>query len=107
MGFLVGTHIPDVWKLTFFQVPAEGWVINMDEHSLLGGPGNAMCLPLLWLTVHNDRMPQGLVMLVDGGGGCEVFFESIPKGPSRFPNTFLLTICLGAFVPADYPHSFV
>ena len=32
-----------------------------------------------------------------------MFLKIAPKGPSQFSNVFLLTACLGAFIPVDYP----
>ena len=32
-----------------------------------------------------------------------MFFEPFAKGPSKSPDVVLLTICLDAFVPVDYP----
>ena len=37
--------IPHVGKLEFPQVPFEGWVIDIDEHGLFYGPGDAECFP--------------------------------------------------------------
>ena len=84
-------------------IPVEGLVIDLGAHGLLNGPSDAMCLPAYYgEAVHTDRMSCGLAVLVDWRGS-EVFFEPIPKGPSQFPDILLLTFCLGAFVPANYP----
>ena len=42
-------------------------------------------------------------MLVDRGWGPQMFLKPVPKGPSQFPNMFLLTAHLGAFKLVDYP----
>ena len=76
----------------------------MDEHGLLNGPGDTMCLPPCYgKTVHTEGMSHGLAVLVEGRGKSKVFFEPIPKSPSQFLNILLLTIHLGIFVPVNYP----
>ena len=78
-------------------------MINTDEHGLLDRPGD-VCLPAYYgETVHTVGMSCGLAMLVGMGRGSEVLFEPIPKGPSQFCDIILLTLCLDAFVPVDYP----
>ena len=93
-----------MWKLVFSNVSVEGWAIDLDIHGLLDGPGGATCLPAYdGEAAHTGRISCGLAMLLDGGGGFYMFFEPFPKGPSQLPDVLLLTICLGAFVPVDYP----
>ena len=78
-------------------------VIDLNIHGLLDSPGDAICLPAYdGEAIHADKMSHGLAVLVDREGGSEVFFEPVLKGPSWFPYV-LLAICLGAFVPVDYP----
>ena len=92
-------------KLVFSYVHVEGWVIDQDVHSLLDGFSDAMCLPAYYGdTAHTDRMSLGLAVLIDGGGGNEVFFELIPKGPSQFPNTPHFP--LGCLCTCRLPHFF-
>ena len=77
--------IPYVWKLAFSYIPLEVWVIDLDVHGLLDGPSDDICLPAYNNeTVNTDKMSNGLVVLVDGGGDSEMFFEPIPKGLSNF-----------------------
>ena len=58
--------IPGVGQLVFPQVHIKGSVIHMDEHDLLNGPGDAVCLP-----VYNSEtgyiywMSCGLAVMVD------------------------------------------
>ena len=47
----------------------------MDKHGLLDGPGDGMCLSAYnGEAVHIDGVSCRLVVLVDRGGGSEVFF---------------------------------
>ena len=49
--------IPNVGQPEFAQVPVESWIIDADEHCLLDGTGNALCLPAHnGKTVHIDVM---------------------------------------------------
>ena len=43
-----------------------------------------------------------MTMLVNGGRGPIVFLMPVLKGPSLFPNVFLITACLGALKLVDY-----
>ena len=45
-------------------------------------------------------------MVVDGGLGPEMFFESVPKGSARFSNVFLRAVYVLAFEFVDYPTHF-
>ena len=84
--------------------PVEEWIIDPDVHGLLDGRSDVMCLSAYnGEAVHTDRMCHCLAVLIGGRGGSEVFIESIPKDPSQFPDIFLLTLHLGAFVHTDYP----
>ena len=51
--------IPNVGQLVFPQVPVKGWVIYMDKHGLLDGPGDTMCLP-----VHNSEAIHGVFFFI-------------------------------------------
>ena len=42
-------------------------------------------------------------MVVDGGWGPEMFFESVPKGSAGFSNVFLGAVYVWAFEFVDYP----
>ena len=54
-------------QLVFAQVPVEGWVIYHNEHGLLDGPGDAMCLPVHdGETVYINWVSCGLAVLVNG-----------------------------------------
>ena len=67
-------------QLVFSQVPVEGWVIDADKHGLLNCPGDTVCLPVYnGETVHMDTVSFGLAVLVDRGGGSEVYFSLSPK----------------------------
>ena len=64
-----------VGQLVFTEANVEGWIIDMDTHVLLDGPGDVMCLPAYnGEAVHIDGVSCGLVVLVDEGGGSEVLF---------------------------------
>ena len=104
MGVSLQDLIPYMQKLVFSYIPVEGWMIDLDLHGLLDGPSDAMCLPSYNKeTVCTDRMSHVMAVLVDGGGGSEMFFEHILKGLSWFPHILLLTFCMSPFVPVDYP----
>ena len=66
--------IPYVRQLVFPQVPVEGWVIDMDKHHLLDGPGDAVCFPAYsGESVHTDGVSCRLAVMVNGGGGSKLF----------------------------------
>ena len=49
--------MPGVGHLKLAQVPTEGWIIDLYEHGLLDGPGNAMQFPTFYgKTVHIDAV---------------------------------------------------
>ena len=54
-------------QLVFPQIPIEGWVIDMDDHGLLDGPGDAMCFSAYnGEEVHIDGVSCRLAVLVSG-----------------------------------------
>ena len=66
--------------LVFPKVPAEGWVLHMDEHSFLNGPGMALDLfvyyvELFWI----HWVSFGGAVKVDGGRGLEMFLNSLTQ----------------------------
>ena len=90
------------WYVPIFLL-RDGSLTQMYKVSFIG-PSDAMFLPAYYgEAVHTDKMSCGPAVLIDGRGGSKVFFEPIPKGLSRFTDILLLTFCLGAFVPLNYP----
>ena len=95
--------IPDVWQMVLPQVPAEGWVIDSNEHGLLDGPSD-----IVHFSAHNektvliDMISCRLTELINGVGGSMVFLKHVSKDSSQFPNVFILTVCLDAFEPVYY-----
>ena len=66
-----------MWQLVLSHVPVESGVLHADEHGLFDGPGMTVDLlmhyvELVW--VH--WMSCGGAVVVYGGGGFEVFFNS-------------------------------
>ena len=45
----------------------------------------------------------GVAVLVDRGRGLEMFFEPVPKCPTRFSNLFFGAVCMWAFEFVDNP----
>ena len=60
-GFIFSWQSAVLIKTSFYMwgswylpnIPVEGWIINPQEHSLLDGPSNGMCLP-----THNGGIIQ-------------------------------------------------
>ena len=62
-----------------FQDFCLGGVLYTDEHSLLGGPGMAVDLLMHYVElVGVHRVSCGGTVEVYGGGGFEVFLDSVP-----------------------------
>ena len=75
--------VPYVKKLVLSQVSVEGRVLDVDEHGLFDGPGMAVnffvyYVELFW--VH--WMSCSGTVLVDGGGGLEMFLDPFSQGSS-------------------------
>ena len=82
-----------MWQLVLAKVPIQRWVIGPDVHGLLDDPGCALCLPVDDVkTVRAYGMSCGTGMLMDGGRGPEVFFESVLKGSASLTNILLRTV---------------
>ena len=81
-------------KPALLQVPVKWQVIFTDEHGLLYGAGDALCLPIHnGEIVHISLMSCGLAVMVDEGGGYAMFPKSIPRGPPQFPYVFFWAVC--------------
>ena len=50
-----------------------------------------------------DEVPCSMTMLVNGGEDPNLALRSVPKGPSQFPNVFLITTQLDALKLIDKP----
>ena len=91
-----------MWQLVFAKVPVTGGIIDCDEHGLLYGPGDALGLP-------NDHgevvkfggMPCGVCMVIDRGGGPEVFPLCAPKVPTSFTNILYCASWMITLVSVD------
>ena len=94
--------IPYLVQLEFTNVLIEEWIIDPDAHGLLDG-SYVLPLPTHYGEVINtDMITCSVDMIIDGGRDPKMFPDPFPKGPCKFPYTFLIRIQSIPYLLVDY-----
>ena len=82
-----------MWQMVFAYIFVKGWIIDPDEHRFFYQSGEVVFLPSHYTKI----VDVGIVttdgtVVIDRGGGLEVFLQPFSKCSSCLTNIFFITL---------------
>ena len=92
-----------MWQMVFAYIFVKGWIIDPDEHRFFYQSGEVVFLPSHYTKI----VDVGIVttdgtVVIDRGGGLEVFLQPFSKCSSCLTNIFFITLQPITFEPVYY-----
>ena len=90
-------------QMVFAYIFVKGWIIDPDEHRFFYQSGEVVFLPFHYTKIVDDGIvtTDGTVV-IDRGGGLEVFLQPFSKCSSCLTNIFFITLQPITFEPVYY-----
>ena len=82
-----------MWQMVLAYIFVKGWIIDPDEHRFFYQSGEVVFLPSHYAKIVDvSIVTTDGTMVIDRGGGLEVFLQPFSKCSSCLTNIFFITL---------------